>query len=46
MEGTERSPQGLQRRHDFRILPVSAPLEVTKDDYFDEIKQGHSLFAV
>jgi hypothetical protein len=45
MEGAERSSQGLQCRHDFRILPVAASLKVTKDDYFDEIKQGHGLLA-
>jgi hypothetical protein len=46
MEGAEHSSQGLQRRHDFRILPVAASLEVTKDDYLDEIKQSHGLVAI
>ena len=45
MEGAERSPQGLQRRDDFRILPIAAALEVTKDHHFNEIEQGHGLFA-
>jgi hypothetical protein len=26
-------------------LPIAAILEVTKDDYFNEIKQGRGLFA-
>jgi hypothetical protein len=45
MEGAERSPQGLQRCHDFRILPVAASLEVAKDHHFNEIEQGHGLLA-
>ena len=45
MEGAKRSSQSLQRRYDFRILPVATSLEVTKDDNFDEIKQGHGLLA-
>ena len=45
MEGAERSSQGLQCRHDFRILSVAASLEVTKDHHFDEIEQGHGLLA-
>jgi len=45
MEGTECSPQGLQRRHDLRILPIASALEVTKDHHFNEIEEGHGLFV-
>jgi hypothetical protein len=45
MEGAECSSQGLKRCDDFRILSIVACLEIPKDHHFNEIEQGHSLFA-
>jgi hypothetical protein len=43
MEGAERPSQGLQRCHDFRILPVAASLEVPERHHFNEIEQGYGF---
>lgn len=45
MERAECSPQGLQGCYDLRILTVSAAVEITKDDHFNEIEKGHGFLV-
>jgi hypothetical protein len=45
MKGTEGSPERLESRDNFRVLAVSAIMEIGKGHHLDQVEESRGLFA-